>query len=415
MKAFLNPCTRAHEWKQAFFPERSLCALPLAGKPFAEYVADLCSLLDVSELRILDYDFEPDFHRVLSSGERWSMPIQYAGAALCPDLWKDLERNAAYLDERGEPTLIFRGAFLPTPTRAEDVLDSLGAELRPGDEAQDGLFLWKDGVLRKCDVPCVFLRSVRDWFELNFDLLKNPGIHTLPGYSAEDSIYAGMNVAIMPGCEITPPAMLCDDIFLSRDCRLSGGAIVGRNSFLDHGAVLRHSIVMDHAFVGKNLEFENKIVAENRIIDPYANVAVEQEDMDASLVSGMRSFSAFDWRRGIEWLLLLALALVFLLPYLLWLPWKRLTQNSIWAYKLSTDRYPKVLRALFRRGRLVKLRDADKNYVLRASEGLSALPTTPEQRKIDDLYYRHHRTVHLMLSILVKSLVKRSFANDAHR
>ena len=43
MNAIIAPYTAGFEWCDEFFPEKSLCSMPLAGKPLAEHLLDLCA------------------------------------------------------------------------------------------------------------------------------------------------------------------------------------------------------------------------------------------------------------------------------------------------------------------------------------------------------------------------------------
>lgn len=126
---------------------------------------------------------------------------------------------------------------------------------------------------------------MNQYFELNFQLLNTPRNQVLPGYRAENGVHTGMNVVIMPGCEIKPPVVLGDNICLERDCRLEGGVVIGHDVIIDSGNVLRRCVVFDHTYIGKNMEFSDKIVASGRIIDPVSEVSVDLEE--AGISSGL--------------------------------------------------------------------------------------------------------------------------------
>ena len=65
MNALIFPYTRGFGWCEEFFPERSLCSLPAAGKPLAEYLLDFCSLLNVSRAVVQDYCFDSAYRERL--------------------------------------------------------------------------------------------------------------------------------------------------------------------------------------------------------------------------------------------------------------------------------------------------------------------------------------------------------------
>lgn len=112
MNAIIAPYTAGFEWCDEFFPEKSLCSMPLAGKPLAEHLLDLCTVFGAERALVLDYNLDLAFRRRLESQEhRWPLQISYEGASLCPDVQALTGRNAAFIGE--SETLIFRGPILP--------------------------------------------------------------------------------------------------------------------------------------------------------------------------------------------------------------------------------------------------------------------------------------------------------------
>ncbi len=103
-------------------------ALPLAGKPLAEHLLDLCTVFGAERALVLDYNLDLAFRRRLESQEhRWPLQISYEGASLCPDVQALTGRNAAFIGE--SETLIFRGPILPQTGTLEDVFDRLDVYL----------------------------------------------------------------------------------------------------------------------------------------------------------------------------------------------------------------------------------------------------------------------------------------------
>ena len=396
MNALIFPYTRGFGWCEEFFPERSLCSLPAAGKPLAEYLLDFCSLLNVSRAVVQDYCFDSAYReRLLQKSAGWPLELTYAGASLCPDVIQLAKRNAELFTEDG--LLIFRGALLPMPEKPSGLLELLEA-CPPGECDEDGIYLYRPGgELRRYTGPVWRIAGLKDYYELNFRLLKSPGCYSLPGYSAENGVHAGIDAAIKPKCRIEAPVMLGDHICLERGCILKNGVVVGDGSLIDAGTVLDHTIVLDNTFVGMNMDFHDKIVSGGRIIDVAGNTYVDQKDVGIS--SGMRFSQPFDFCTLLERLLMLLFAAAGLVPWLL-------LRKSGLRRKLSLDRYPRVWDALLHGGRLIRRSPQDRHYVLCASEGYgNAL--TPEQKRIDDLYYRHHITPVMVLRLTCNSILRR--------
>ena len=396
MNAMIFPYTRGFGWSEEFFPERSLCSLPAAGKPLAEYLIDFCSLLNVSRVLIQDYCFDSLYReRLLRKAAGWPLELTYEGASLCPDMIQLEERNAEFF--MADELLVFRGALLPMPEKPSELLNRLET-CPPGECAEDGVYLYCTGQqLRRYTGPVCRIAGVKDYYELNFRLLKSPGCYSLPGYSAENDVHTGMDVEIKPECRIEAPVMLGDHICLERGCILKNCVVVGDGSLIDAGTVLDPTIVLDNTFVGLKMVFRDKIVSGGRIIDVDSCTYIDQKDVGIS--SGMRFFHSFDFSALLERLLLILFAAAGLVPWLL-------LRKSGLRRKLSLDRYPRIWDALLHGGRLIRRSPQDQHYVLCASEGYgNAL--TPEQKKIDELYYRHHITPFMVLRLVCNSILRR--------
>lgn len=402
MNAIIFPYTGDFEWCGQFFPRRSLCSLPLAGKPFAIHLLDLCSMLNTSQVRIMDYAPDHQFGRELQSrAPYWPLQVRYGGEALCPGLGRLCRRHAALLDE-GD-AVIFRGPVMPRVAAARELLEDL-TPCSTGDDGCDGIFLWRGRRLLRCNAPFARFDSLQAYFDLNFAILENPMWCNLPGYSGEDGVCIGMDVAIKQDCVIKAPVLLGDRTCLERGCTLRNGAIIGDSSLLDSGTVIDHTLVMDCTFVGSRMEFCNKIVSRERIIDVGNGVYVDQDEV--GVASGMRSFHGVAFCTLFEWMMLLILASGALLPYAVALLLGEHFRRSFCWQWLSLDRYTKVLDALFHGGRLIRQNGDDRHYVICASEGFGNR-LDPAQQLIDDLYYCHHRSIPMILQLACKSVINR--------
>jgi hypothetical protein len=403
MNALISPYSTQFEWCDEFFPEQSLCSLPLAGKPFLDHILDLCSLLKIERARILDYAREAGLAQHLQErAAYWEMELNYEGESLSPTLEKLLKRHNGYLDST-EGTLIFRGEFIPRCKEPSEIF----AEFDTCDDpsmAEDGIYFWKDGVLLKSTVPLEPVTSLKSYFELNFTLLKEPLWCNLPGYGSEPGVFIGMDVAIKPNCDIQTPVMLGDSICLERDCVLRNGVIIGDGAVIDYATKLDHTLVMGRTFVGSRMEFSNMIIDGERIINISDGVYIDQYDVSISSV--IRNLHGFKLCSVFEDIMLVILAIVGLPFYVIALLFGKDFRESFCWHWLSLDRYAKVWRALLHHGRLIRRDERDKNYVLCASEGFGT-PMTAEQQSIDDLYYNHHCSIGMILRITLSSYINR--------
>jgi len=407
MKAIINPYNHSLKWCEKFFPDYSLCSLPLAGKEFAEYLIDAVSTLDVTDVMLLDYNFDSGLRRKVGRGERWSLSLQYVGSGIRRDPFQLVDEHRGFAGE--EDLLIIMGPVLPEFGEGE-ALTVLPEEVQPGVKYRDGVYLYRGGKLFECGTARRSMRTLHEYFELNFQLLRSPRNHVLPGYRAENDVHTGMNVVIMPGCEITPPVILCDNTCLERDCRLEGGVIIGHDAIIDSGNYLRRCVVFDHTYIGRDMEFVDKIVASGRIIDPVHEVAVELDEsgISSSLDDGLHQV---DWTGIFEYWFALLLALVFLLPYLATLPLQFVLRHSLWSLKCSFDRYLKLWKVVFRHGRLIRRGRRNVPYVYCFSDSFS-MKRDPLQQKLDDRYYDHHRNPVLIVKTVVKAFIYRMFITN---
>lgn len=406
MKALINPYNHTLKWCEEFFPGYGACSLPVAGRPFAEFQVDAVSTLGVSEVLLLDYNFDSGLRRELGHGERWSLALQYLGSGIRRDPFRLIDEHRQFAGD--DDLLLVMGPVLPE-FEGLDELTAEMTEVQPGDKRKDGVYLRRGGALFHCRTAQRSMRTLHEYFELNFQLLHSPRNHVLPGYRVENGVHTGMNVVIMPGCEITPPVVLCDNICLERDCRLEQGVVIGHDVIIDSGNVLRRCIVFDHTYIGKNMEFVDKIVASGRIIDPIREVAVELKEsgISSSLDDGMRSV---DWTGIFEYWFALFLALLLLVPYVITLPLQFTLKNTLWSLKCSFDRYPLLWNAVIRRGYLIR-RNGRRSYVFRFSDSFS-MARDPLQQKLDDRYYAHHRDPVLIVKTMVKAFINRMFISD---
>lgn len=403
MNILISPYAGNCQWCEDFFPHRSLCSLPVTGKALALHMLDWASLLSAQHVLILDYAYTTGFAaEITAHRHQWTPSIDYCGASLATSLKQLTERHAAFLAQ-SEETLIVSGPIFPCTADP----GSLCADAHPcnaGDAILPGFFLYRRGQLHRCPLPFIRYDGLRQYFELNFTLLERPGWWIIPGYSVQNGVYTGMDVSIKPGCEITTPVMLGDGIRIERGCTLRGGAVVGDGSLIDFRTVLDHAVVMPHTFIGNRMEFCGKIIDGDRIIDPVRAVYVDQDEIGIS--SQMQDLHPPRLCSAFEFLLMLFLALAGLPVFVTaWLCGSHFRRSVGWQW-LSLDRYMRLWDTLLHNGHLIRRRQGETHYVICASEGFGTADTL-QQQHIDDLYYRHHRSITMVLRLVCNSLILR--------
>ena len=410
MKILFSPYTENFEWLEEFFPERSLCSLPITGKPYAEHAADFAAMLGADGLLILDYTPDSAYRKRLErTSSNYPLDISYAASSLSADVLRLKSRNSAFFGT--DDVLVVFGAVLPLVKSAADVLkhmEEISAPV-PEDFTQDGIYLFKDGRAFRFGGKMLKMDSIRAYFDANFEILENRFCYVPAGYSAQNGVYAGMNVEIKQNAQIDAPVMLGDNICIEHGCTLAGGVIVCDGSLIDAETLLEHSIVMCDTFVGSKMEFKNKIISMGRIIDAIRGVYIDQKD--AGISSDMKS-RRLDKYVFVEWILMAFFGVAGFVPWLF--ASLLLRKNRVWQLKLSLDRYPKLWRSLLRGGRMIRRNTADKNYVLCASDGY-CMNASPERQNIDDLYYLHHISLRMILRIVAKSIILRGLPNECDR
>ncbi len=374
-KAILVPRAQEKSWQSECFPRYGISDLPVAGKAFIEYQLDALSQLGVTSVLVLDYDYEVTLAEHLAGGgrQRWPFALAYQGAGLFRDEDDVRRRHAAFIGEDAEETLVVIGMRFPIEGE------------------------W------------VEIDSLKSYYDLNFKVLSNADRYTLPGYSSEKGIHLGMNVMIKTGHPIEPPLFLGDNVRIEFGVHLMGNVIVGRGSSVDSGAILRRAIVFPNTYVGRMIELDGKIVAGSRVLDPESGIFVDLDDVGLSSEQYLTKKS--DWLRIVEAFLALLLIVLLTPIYLVWWPFSRLFGSGLWSYRFSMDRYPRLWRVLLGRARLIKFGNTCREWVFRASDGMTFGTVTEETAEIEDAWFVHNRTLRIVFGIVAKGLIRRFLAN----
>lgn len=364
MTFLIVPAPDGTSWTEAYFPGMSPLHLGVVAKSWAEHLLDWCQTQGATAVKILDHFHDEALVRGhLGDGSRWGFRLAYEGAGRFASREDAVRRNRAFAAGDGDVRVVWGPVF---PHRGE----------------------WTR------------VDSLRAWFDLNFRVLADPADRTLPGYSSEPGVSIGENVMIKTRADVRRPVALGDNVRIEDGVTLAGDVIVGAGTFVERDCFLRRAVVFSHGYLGRGLSFEEKAVIGARVIDVRTGAFADLDEPGLSTRfrrrERVRLVDAWEWALAVGTAAgLLPLALV------LW-PWRR----STWAYKLSVTRLPAVLRAVFLRGRLIRLSETDGPCAFRASEALSAR-RTPEEKRLDDIWYRCSRTPWFATVVVVKGLLNR--------
>jgi len=401
----MNACfyigPRGNEWCLKYFPQRSPGELPLAGKSFVRHMIDQCSRLEMRDIFIADCFRWKFLSERLGTGGYWSLDLHAPESRPCGT---PRELLAQHPEIPAGDLLIVWGLVMPDVSDMQQVF----AELRevPDDfEPQTScILLRREGKLYECVCPLLRIDSLQAYFDLNFRLLETPGIYNLPGYSNSEGCVFGMDVLILPGCELSKPVLLADNIRLERGVTLSGPVIIGRNVLINTGASLEHSIVMDFTCIGRRMFFKDKIVDGSRVIDVPTGEFIELEDEFLTASSRPRDVSRFSVTELVLALLIGICGLPLYLGARLF--GRKAERLEFFRYFLLV--YPKCWPVITGQAHLVRYGSGDAVYAFRYSDQW-ILHQSEQQKEADDMYFFYNRSVGNIVRTVVLSLLKRIF------
>lgn len=403
MHASLYIGPRNNEWVRELFPGRSPGELPILGESWCRHAVALCSQLKIDRVSIADVFFYPELAAHLGDGSYWDLRIDYLCSKPAASPRELLESHRGAIPE--DDLLIFWGQVLPDVPEPDRLLkEPQPVGDIPADGLPDGIYLLREGRLLRCSCPLHRMDSVRAYCDLNFRLLREPGLYTIPGYSpAHDGIFFGQNLATMPNVRIEPITVLRRNCYLGFSVQLNGDVIIADDVLIDDYTEVKHSIILGNTYIGRHMHIENKICAGNRVIDMGSGAFVDLNDtslVDKAKVKHLNAFTV------IETLTAMALSVLLLpwylaarlLPPLKKLPFLRYVRRI----------YPSCVRVFIGRASLVRIGLGDSNYAFRYSDQWLQ-PYGEHKKELGDIYFHQHRTVRLMLGVVARSLLLRFF------
>ena len=413
MRAYLYPGNTEFAKLHEFFPDFGPGELPVAGKPLCRHLADLCGTMKISEVFVVDRFLNPKLADDLGNGAYWSLRLHYLNSSPRTSLeqLRQVREDipaADKTDERGESededVLLFWGLFLPDIQSGEELFLHLSEIAPDRKEPETGVYLYRGGRYWHCDVPLLKCDTLKNYFDINFRLLQNSGVYSLPSYSLQHNYGIGRNVAILPRSDIKTPVLILNDVLISRGVSVTDGAIIGQFTVIDENTSICHSIILNNTYIGRNMVIRDKIVNGRRVLDPQSDSYVDLDDAFLADDFNMQGTSHLLFMY-MERLFALFLAIVELPLFLLVL--------IFWNF-IKNIPFPKFLRAVYPRfwlaavGRLQLVRFGNgANYVFRYSDLWWPAERSKYEKNMGDVYYYHHRNLARMAAVPIGSQIRR--------
>ncbi len=306
---------------------------PVAGRPALEYWLELCDLLHIAEVRLVLSDGAQAVEAFAQDGARWGLKITYSflGPDEDPDLF--LQRSPELwteglfylraplfprrLGEQPLEKLNLAGTHLHREGGRTACLASsdpaflasfiAGGELALGAQDFNELGFLPEPV-----------SSLQEYFELNLRMVRGEcARYVSPGYTYKDGAGIGFNVIIPPAARLQPPLVIGNDTRLGAMTNIGPDVIIGHHCIVDRQSELARCVILDGTYIGRNLEIRDKIVAGRRLIDPADGTVADIEDpwLLATVPGTLRPADVL--RAALGWPLALLLALLQCLPFLL--------------------------------------------------------------------------------------------------
>lgn len=321
MKGLIIVKEQRCRWLREMVPVCHPAMITLCNKPLLEYLLEFAILCGVNKVRFVFDSPDDRIENYFETGSRWGVEISYSPTREKDKLEDILKKNSGYFG--GEPLLIMEGFFFVRFDKNSDygeLFDPANGIAELSCESGEIRFQ------RESDAPAVLkategmdlsihpIKEIGDLFTLSMDILFHDAKrYILPGYSNEDGVYIGRNVAIPKSAKISKPILLGNNVQLGKDSEIGPGAVIGNNVIIDSGTVISRAIILDNTYIGADLTIREKIVQGNMAISMENGKAFQF--VDQHLLSGIRSSK---WRNplktAVQWCLSVILYLLAILP-----------------------------------------------------------------------------------------------------
>ena len=462
MKCLINCRKIQTGWTRKYFYDIPSYMVRVANKPVLEYYIEFCSIIGVSDVRIVMEDAEPAIEKYFQDGAQWNLKITYGSSRENEQLPGIIERNRMLFS--GDDLLVISGFIFIDydKNRKEYDLFKGNADFELVDKDRNGLIYLRSSTVHTLAKTVslqsytgampgfTLINSIGTLFETNMKMVNGDSDkYIMSSYNNEDGVFIGQNVEIMKECEISKPVIIGNNIQLKNLSRIGSCAIIGDNTLIDANTAVNHSVVYGDSYIGSSLEISNKIIYKRRVIDPFTSEVLDI--VDNFLISEIdskifrRYFIAFIHRVTALVLMLMQLPLFIILR-----PFVSIqhVENSYWADKTGSNKidfgdYKKCSKGIFNtlffkfsldKFHLIYLAFTGKiflagNKPLAATdENVTLINELPSyhpaafyysetlgheddefQARIDELYYSFHRSLHFDLSIIAATLIQRLF------
>lgn len=443
--------------------------LPFANRPLLEYWFELCLDLGIRDVTLVLGEGADRVEAFAGDGERWGIRIDYgflrddrppaSFVRRSPELWREglLYVADALFPRRtgGTPPLMpSSGTFLLGPTDAPQAL--LTADPAALDALMQQGTPWPTArPFAELGIDPVPMASPQRFFDLNMALLDGENArYVTAGYHAADGSAIGYNVIVSPSARMNPPLAIGNDCRIGALATVGPGVVVGNRVVLDRQSELSRCIVLDGTYVGQGVDLKEKIVAGERLMDPEDGMVAAIPDPWLLARIGPGAALGDAARAAAGWLAALVLVAVQVVPFLLLAALvaaggsMRLVRRRVygprggtdsdWSFEpapgapastlhrlfraLGLDLFPRLATVLAGRLRLCghdRLRAPDDHEILGALRRYQpavlhygtaqAGPRDPLIRRMEALYYEHHRSIGEDLRILARAVAGRLF------
>ena len=286
MKALFYCPSDQSTWVNKYFRQITPLYLKYCNKPLLEYFVDLCVILGITDIRILNNDNARDLEDYFDDGTRWGVNITYSLSKPDDKVGSVIRKNSRFIGE--DDLLLFYGyGFVHyDKDAAYDFLNEVNSFKIQKDNAC--LYYLKNADLKQVDsiesptiehLRITRLDGIKTYWQLSMNILKGrAGNYVLPGYNNEDGVYLGQNVSYPLSASLRNPFMIGNNVSIKSSALIGENAIIGNNIIIDESTTVTQSIIYDDAYVGSDLELVNKIVHGNRLIDPKSGEFINLVD-----------------------------------------------------------------------------------------------------------------------------------------
>ena len=274
----LVPAASGMEWLREAIPWTTPGELLMTGRRFIDYAIEGAIKADSQFVEILDACPSSRLATYFGEQARTKVPVFYLPMQEHPPKGLgDLSRcSIPFAPGATGDVYVIWGMALPRclpEGLAETVVSDADIAQTPC-----GFYHFRDGTWRRVLSEGFFVRDISSWLQANLELLREPNFYTLPGYSSEMDVHLGRNVVLEHGTEVHGPALLKDNVWCARNVQIKGDVIVGDGSFIGEGVILRRAVVGPNTYIGKGLEFVDKIVLGRRIFDAKTGAWTDIEE-----------------------------------------------------------------------------------------------------------------------------------------